>query len=61
MSRLYAFRGEPERPLEPPPWPAPPVCPVCGSDCEHFVRRAWPPYEIVGCDECMELYDPLEG
>lgn len=59
MSRPYVFCAEPERPLEPEPWPAPPVCPICGAECEQFIRHVTTRV-IVGCDVCLELYDPLE-
>ena len=59
MSRPYGFRAEPERPLEPKPWPAPPVCPICDAECEQYVRHQVTGV-IVGCDVCLEFYDPLE-
>ena len=38
--------------LEPPEYPEPPVCPVCGSS---FYRDIYiGPEGVVGCDDCVE-------
>ena len=38
--------------LEPPEYPEPPVCPVCGSS---FYKDIYIGQEgVVGCDDCIE-------
>lgn len=38
--------------LEPPEYPEPPVCPICGSS---FYRDIYiGPEGVVGCDDCVE-------
>lgn len=39
--------------------PAPPLCPLCGGECETIYRSKetlW----ILGCDLCVERVDPWE-
>ena len=43
--------------LEPPAYPEPPVCPVCGSNTCHDVYKGED--GIVGCDECV-MWIPAE-
>ncbi len=43
--------------LEPPAYPEPPVCPVCGSNTYHDVYKG--EGGIVGCDECV-MWIPAE-
>ena len=38
--------------LEPPEYPEPPVCPICGS---NFYKEIYlGPEGVVGCDDCVE-------
>lgn len=38
--------------------PEGPRCPICGSECETIYRNGG--HEIVGCDECISVYDAEE-
>ena len=38
--------------LEPPEYPEPPVCPVCGSSFYRDIYLG--PEGVVGCDDCIE-------
>jgi len=40
--------------------PEPPICPVCGRECET-VYRAGRYGEIVGCDNCIIECDAWDG
>lgn len=50
----------PEPPLEPLEVRHP-RCPVCGDECDRFVKNIWG--NIVGCDNCVtevDAWDELE-
>ena len=40
----------PDRKIDPPEMP-PPVCPVCGNECEKIYIDG--NNDVVGCDECL--------
>lgn len=46
-----------EPPLDPPEYD-PPICPVCGSECDTLYRDKFG--DIVGCDECISTVDAWE-
>ena len=48
----------PERPLEPPPEPPLPRCPICGAETDTFYKDK--NGDIVGCDECVSTCDAWE-
>lgn len=37
----------------------PPVCPICGEECERFFVRD-PDGDIIGCDKCVTEEDAYE-
>lgn len=39
--------------------PAPALCPLCGGECETIYRTK-KEKEIVGCDLCLESFEPWE-
>ena len=41
-----------ERNMEPPEYPEPPVCPICGSSFYRDIYLG--PEGVVGCDDCIE-------
>ena len=52
------YNDIPERRLEPPEKEYdPPVCPVCGKECDTVYKRDG---EILGCDVCVRSYDAWE-
>ena len=51
--------NEPERRTEPRDEPVL-CCPICGEECGHYYRHALTRV-VVGCDVCLEPYDPREG
>lgn len=50
---------EPERRTEPREEPVL-CCPICGEECGRYYRHALTRV-VVGCDVCLEPYDPREG
>ena len=50
--------NEPERRIDPPDEPVL-VCPICFSECGKLYRHALTRV-VVGCDVCLEPYDPRE-
>jgi hypothetical protein len=55
---MYNDWSLPERPLEPPPEPPMPRCPICGEETDTFYRNK--DLDIVGCDECVTTVDAWE-
>ena len=45
--------------LEPPEYPEPPVCPICGCSFYRDIYRG--PDGVVGCDDCVEWLPAAEG
>lgn len=43
----------PDQRLEPEEVKRPPVCPVCGDDCEYLYRKLFTD-DILGCENCIE-------
>ena len=50
--------NEPERRIDPPDEPVL-VCPICWAECGKLYRHATTRV-VVGCDVCLEPYDPRE-
>lgn len=55
---LNDWRDIPERPLEPPPEPPFPRCPVCGDETDTLYKDKYG--DIVGCDNCVTTKDAWE-
>jgi hypothetical protein len=55
---MYNDWSLPERPLEPPPDPPLPRCPICDAETDTFYKDKHG--EIVGCDECVSTCDAWE-
>ena len=55
---MYNDWNLPEPPLEPPPEPLLPRCPVCGEETDTFYKDKYG--AVVGCDNCVSTADAWE-
>ena len=37
---------------------SPPICPVCGGECEYVYRDMY--FAVVGCDGCVTVHEADE-
>lgn len=60
LGNTRLFRGDiGHEPTLSPPEGSVPACPVCGAETWELVRDRWG--DIVGCPDCVELYNAAEG